>query len=126
MFSPCGFLGAGRAVAREYLDGGVSGWWALRLRRVGHHLVGRCGGVGGGRRGGERGALYDPINIIVTIVCGPGREQARGVLVREGLGQQCSLALHTKCGMAGGWLVPPPPCSEGVEREGARAPPWAN
>ena len=39
----------------------------LRLRDVGHHLIGRRDGVGGGRVG-ERGALHDYDPIVLTIV----------------------------------------------------------
>ena len=64
----CCLWGSGvsaRAVARGYLGRHGPGWRSLRLRGVGHHLVGQRGGVGG-ERGGERGAFHDPI--VLTIV----------------------------------------------------------
>ena len=61
----CVALCAWRGAARGHLGG--RGLWerTVRLRGVGHHLVSRRGGVGE-ERGGERGALPDPI--VITIV----------------------------------------------------------
>ena len=61
----CVALCAWRGAARGHLGGRELWERAVRLRDVGHHLVSRRGGVGE-ERGGERGALHDPI--VITIV----------------------------------------------------------
>lgn len=63
-----GFQDAVRTAAREHLLGRGTSWWAVLLRGVHHDLVGRRGRVGGGR-GGERGALLDPIVITIVVLC---------------------------------------------------------
>ena len=57
-----------RAVARGHPESRDPWMRVLRLRGVGHHLIGRRGGVGG-ERGGERGALHDPIVLTIFEMC---------------------------------------------------------
>eukprot|EP00967_Tisochrysis_lutea_P072320 scaffold96305_cov44-Tisochrysis_lutea.AAC.2 len=106
--------------AGDVLVGGCCG---CAVRGVGHHLVGRRGGVGG-ERGGERGALHDPVVLTIVVEQEGGGVGAMGWPLRgQGVrdGQACG-----EGNGPGGCVVPSP--RQGVEwrRGGARAPPWVN
>ena len=67
----CGCPGTARVAPRAHLGRWGALSWALRVRGVEHGPIIRRGGWGG-RRGGERRALHDPIGL--TIVDARGTE----------------------------------------------------